>query len=228
MKILGLIAVLLLSGCASVTEKAEPYFDTKVVWQNDSGTDWMLRSARPWVDDGRWRTQFGVGLEWDKGWDCPYVQAAPFQSLNWVHLGCGKGFGGKPGPEKLAAMFFQLDLRHQVDSMSDWWLSTDPEDLRKTQPDLVEQYPHAPIVQYNEAYHDRGVRWTGDNPFYHLRFGVEWKRTVQHNGRGLFRFRCPVLATGRSLTRGQPLKDETGQPDLYWSHLECNARFGGK
>jgi hypothetical protein len=222
---LALLA-LALSGCASITENAEPYFDTKVVWQNDSGSDWMLRSARPWVNDGKWRIQFGVGLEWDKGWDCPYLQSASFQSLNWVHLGCGKRWGGNP--DKLASLFVQLDLRHQIDSLSDWWVRTDHPDLRQTHPDLTENYPNEPIVRYNAAYHDRGVKWTGQNPFYHLRMGVAWKRTVRHNGNSLFRFRCPVAASGRSLTQGFPKESEDGAPDLYWFHLECNARFGGK
>lgn len=223
MKLTVITMMLLLTGCASVMQKAEPYFDTKIAWQNDSGSDWMLRSARSWVDDGRWRTQFGVGLEWDGGWDCPYLQTAPFQSLNWTHIGCGKRWGGNP--DKLASMFVQLDLRHQVDSMSDWWLRTDPEDLRNESPQMPAD---SDIMRYNAAYHDKGIRWTGDNPFYHLRFGVAWKRMVKHNGNSLFRFRCPVAASGRSLTRGRPLKDEAGQPDLYWFHLECNARFGGK
>lgn len=229
MKALMLLILLVLSGCASITENAEPYWDTKVVWQNDSGSDWMLRSARPWVDDGRWRVQFGPGIEWDGGWDCPYLMTAPFQSLNWVHIGCGKRWGGLP-EKKMGKVFFSFDLRHQVDSMSDWWLRTDHPDIRKTNPDFVHANPHAPIVRYNAAYHDKGTKWTGANPFYHLRLGVEWKRIVEHNTHKLFRFRCPVIATGRSLTQGFPYESENNgrQADLYWSHLECNARFGGK
>jgi uncharacterized protein YceK len=221
-----LVALVLLSGCASVTERAEPYFDMKVVWQNDSGSDWMLRSSRSWVNDGKIRYQAAVGIEWDHNIDCPFL-AVSYQSLNWAHIGCAKSWGGKP--DKLVKPFFQVDLRHQVDSMSDWWLRTDHPDLRKTHPDLVRQNPNTDIVRYNAAYHDRGIKWTGQNPFYHLRLGLEWKMTG-HESHKIFRFKCPVIATGRSLTQGFPYESENNgrQADLYWSHLECRVRMGGK
>lgn len=220
MRIPIILVLAILSGCASTMEKAEPYFDVKVVWQNDRGSDWMLRSDRPWVRDSQWRTEMGVGIEWDKGWDCPYLQVAQFQSLNWTHIGCGKRWGGLPS-EKKAKLFFALDLRHQVDDLTDWWLRTD-------HPDMTDKVlEDTDIWRYSNAYNN-GTKWTGQNPFYHLRLGVEWRRIVKHNGRGLFRVRCPVLATGRSLTQGYPKESEDGAPDLYWSQIECNARFGGK
>jgi len=215
-----LIALVLLSGCASVTEKAEPYFDMKVVWQNDSGSDWMLRSARPWVDDGRFRYQAAVGLEWDHNIDCPFL-AVSYQSLNWTQIGCAKSFGGKP--KGLVKPFLQVDLRHQVDELSDWWIRTDHPDLRK---ERFQDSSSSDIMRYNAAYQN-GVKWTGQNPFYHLRLGLEWK-LIGHKNHKIFRFKCPVIATGRSLTQGAPLESEKGAPDLYWSHLECRVRMGGK
>jgi len=217
MKTIIIIVLLSLAGCASMMQRAEPYFDVKMVWQNDSGTDWMLRSARPWVEDGRFRSQFGVGIEWDKGWDCPYLQVSPFQSLNWTHIGCGKRWGGSPETkDSIVSPYFQFDLRHQVDSLTNWWLRTDHPDLSD------EGLPaDSQIVLYNNVYQN-GTKWTGQNPFYHFRFGLEWKRSK------LFRVRCPSIATGRSLTQGSPLESENGEADLYWSHVECNLRVGGK
>ncbi len=224
MKILLIALALLVSGCTSTKAyfgQPTPYFDAKVVWQNDSGTDWMLRSARPWVDDGRIRYQAAVGVEWQHNVDCPFL-AVSYQSLNWTHIGCAKSFGGKPDThDKLVRPYIQIDLRHQVDSLSSWWLRTD-------HPDLTGKAYAAddPIRRYNTAYQN-GIKWTGQNPFYHLRIGLEWRR-FGHRNHKIFRAKCPTIATGRSLTQGAPLESEKGASDLYWSHLECQVRFGGK
>ena len=190
--------------------------DLKVAYQNDRGSDWMLRSDREWVRNGPTSLQAAVGVEWDNNIDCPFIAVA-YQTLNWTHIGCAKSFGGKP-KRGLVRPFLQVDLRHQVDSLSSWWLRTDHPDI--TGMDFPKDEP---IVQYNRAYQN-GTKWTGANPFYHLRIGLEWKRISE------FRVKCPVIATGRSLTQGFPYESEHNgkQADLYWSHLECQVRIGGK
>lgn len=62
-------------------------------------------------------------------------------------------------------------------------------------------------------------RWQGENPFIHLRVGY------RYNG-----FRCPVIATGnsyRSFASGKAFGG-SGEPDLYWTNVECGVRFFGK
>ena len=64
------------------------------------------------------------------------------------------------------------------------------------------------------------LQWQSHNPFLHLRVGMEAEG-----------FRCPVIATGEStysFARGKWIPGEHGPPDLYWTQLECGARFWGK
>ncbi len=60
--------------------------------------------------------------------------------------------------------------------------------------------------------------WQGHNPFNHFRIGLRLPR----------KWKCPVLASGRSAFQGAPFESEDNAPDLYWSHLECGKRWGGK
>ena len=183
----------------------------------------MLRSDREWVRNSQTTLQAAVGVEWQHNVDCPFI-AASYQTLNWVHIGCAKSWGGKPERKNsIVRPFIQLDLRHQVDSLSDWWLRTDHPDISGM------GFPEdQPIVQYNNAYQN-GTKWTGANPFYHIRLGLEWKR-MGHKNHKIFRAKCPTVATGRSLTQGFPYESENNgrQADLYWSHVECQVRIGGK
>jgi hypothetical protein len=193
-----LLLLFLLSGCAS-----SPFIDTKLVIQNNRGSDWMLRPQREWINDNNNpRLHVVVGLEWGHQIDCPYI-ASGTDKLRWVHIGCAKAWGKKEG------LFFEFALIHQVDSLSSWWLRTDraPYDG-----------PDEARALYSRGYYDNGDRWTGQNPFYHLRVGLRWKHKVK----------CPVIATGRSMFQGAPFESEDGAPDLYWSQLECGKRWGGK
>ncbi len=60
-------------------------------------------------------------------------------------------------------------------------------------------------------------QWQGHNPFLHLRIGYDWGGV-----------KCPQIATGKSLFQGAPFESETGNPDLYWTNLECSVRFFGQ
>jgi len=59
-------------------------------------------------------------------------------------------------------------------------------------------------------------QWQGHNPFVQLRIGIK------HYG-----FRCPVIATGKSLFQGAPFEREDHAPDLYWTNIECGVRLWG-
>lgn len=58
-------------------------------------------------------------------------------------------------------------------------------------------------------------RWQGHNPFLHFRGGMQFMDK---------RLRCG-LATGKSLFQGAPFEREEGNPDLYWTNVECGYRF---
>lgn len=59
-------------------------------------------------------------------------------------------------------------------------------------------------------------QWQGHNPFVHLRLGVKYRG-----------FRCPVIASGKSLFQGAPFEREDHAPDLYWTNIECGVRIWG-
>lgn len=61
-------------------------------------------------------------------------------------------------------------------------------------------------------------QWQGHNPFLHVRAGFSWKDD---------KYRCPGIATGKSLFQGAPFEQEEGEPDLYWTTVTCAVRFGG-
>lgn len=70
--------------------------------------------------------------------------------------------------------------------------------------------------QRHEYEYAGGYRWMGNNPRIHLELGLEWEHKID----------CPVLVTGTSLFVGAPLK--SNGPEVYWVHLECGKRWGGK
>jgi hypothetical protein len=187
MKTLLITALLTLSACAS-----EPYLDAKIVWQHNSGSDWMLRPNREWINDrNNPRMHIALGLAWKNDLDCPYI-ATGTDVLKWRHVGCSKLFGTKPN--KNHRWFIETALVYQIDSQTDWWLRTDRTD------------------------------WQGVNPFFHLRGGVIWENE------GPASFKCPMIATGRSVTQGFPLHSESkeGETDLYWTNIECGGRMNFK
>lgn len=59
-------------------------------------------------------------------------------------------------------------------------------------------------------------QWQGHNPFIHLRAGVKYKA-----------LKCQV-ATGKSVFQGAPFEGEDGEPDLYWTNIECGVRLIGR
>ena len=182
MRILLLVIVLLLHGCAS-----SPYVEGKLVYQHDRGSDWVLQSERKWTpDESEMRLHVSVGLEWDRNISCPYVETIVSGPWDWTGIGCSWRFGGNKGKEG-RGFYIEPSLIHQVDSETSPFLRTDQK------------------------------QWQGHNPFAHLRIGYRF------NG-----FRCPVIATGKSLFQGAPFESEEGAPDLYWTNVECGARFWGK
>jgi len=60
-------------------------------------------------------------------------------------------------------------------------------------------------------------QWQGHNPFLHLRVGYHFNPA----------FACGI-STGKSLFQGAPFESEDGEPDLYWTNVDCSARLGGK
>ena len=62
-------------------------------------------------------------------------------------------------------------------------------------------------------------QWQGHNPFFHLRFGAQWRGG---------KVKCPTIASGKSLFQGAPFESEDGNPDLSWVNVECSTRFWGK
>ena len=151
---LPVACVVLMMGCASVGQPAV-YLDTKIVWQNDEGSDWMVRPEREWIDEtNNPRFHAHLGLAWQHNVDCPYI-ATGTDALKWLHIGCSKGWGSKENRP-----FFEYAVIHQVDSQSDWYLSTDRKD------------------------------WQGHNPFNHFRLGWRWKHKIRcpviATGRSMF------------------------------------------
>jgi hypothetical protein len=62
-------------------------------------------------------------------------------------------------------------------------------------------------------------QWQGHNPFVHLRIGLQGAGDA---------FRCPVIATGKSVFQGAPFESEDHAPDLYWTNVECGVRLFGR
>ena len=181
LKILCVLIYLPLFGCAS-----SPYLIVKGVYQHDRGSDWVLQPERKWINgSNNPRLHIQAGLEWENNLDCPYIASGTDQ-LRWVHLGCAKTFGSYDSNKRFN-FFAQLDIVHQVDSLTSSILSTDMK------------------------------AWSGHNPFWHFRGGLIWKK-----------WKCPVIATGRSMFQGLPFESEDMAPDLYWTHVECGRRWGGK
>ena len=202
-RLLVLAGIAMLAGCAA-TGKPAAFLDAKVVWRNDRGSDWMLRPDREWINErNNPRLQGALGLEWPHQIDCPFI-ATGTDALKWVHLGCAWRFG-KRKPGRLFGFCGDVALIHQVDELSSWWLRTDKQHVKP--PSVIAQ-------QYRDT---PGAKWTGQNPFYHLRAGLCWDHKI----------RCPMIATGRSMFQGAPFESEDNAPDLYWSALECGKRWGG-
>ena len=96
-----LLFLVLLAGCGTV----KPYVELKGVVQNEEGSDWMIRSARPWVHDKPFvpRLHVQAGFEWPNRYDL-YI-ATGTESLNWVHLGVAKTFGTYESAQKYNFIF---------------------------------------------------------------------------------------------------------------------------
>jgi hypothetical protein len=185
MQMKKLIALLLLTGCAS-----DPYVDLKVVWQHNAGSDWTLQPEREWIrarDD--YRLTMNAGLEWKRRTDCPYVEATVSGPYQQMFIGCSRRFGIR-GADKTVDFYIEPALVYQVNALTEDFLRTD----------IYREY-----------------EWQGDNPFVHLRIGMRFGS-----------FRCPVIASGRSLTVGAPFGSEDNSPDLYWVDVECGARLLGR
>ena len=199
MKILILLLVLTWSVTVDAIEPPSFYAELKAVYQHDRGSDWMLRPERSYIDGrNNPRGHLHFGAAWNRQIDCPFV-ATGTDELEWVHIGCSKDWDWWTNGK--VTIGFQLALIHQVDRWSNYYLRTDKHDL--TPPD-----PQA------QRWADAGARWTGQNPFYHMRFRVKWDKWFVN------------IATGRSLTQGFPMESEHGAPDLYWSAIELGYRFG--
>lgn len=65
---------------------------------------------------------------------------------------------------------------------------------------------------------DERKSWMGHNPRIHFELGLEWEHKIS----------CPVFVTGTSIFQGAPFESESNAPELYWAHLECGKRWGGK
>ena len=119
------------SGCASV----EPYVDTKLVWQHNIGSDWMLRPSRPWINTrNNPRLHVALGLEWKHQIDCPVISTGT-DALRWVNLSCGKTFGSYK-PKRTFNIFGEAHIIHQVDDLSSWWLRRERTDWMGHNPRL--------------------------------------------------------------------------------------------
>lgn len=117
-----LLVILPLTGCAYMGKPA-PYLDTKIVWQNDDGSDWMLRPEREWIDEtNNPRFHVHLGLEWAHNIDCPYI-ATGTDALEWLHFGCAKTWEWWMTED--TALFFQFAVIHSSDKYSHPILSTD-------------------------------------------------------------------------------------------------------
>jgi len=79
------------------------------------------------------------------------------------------------------------------------------------QPELLHQVD----AQTDKFLRTNQKQWQGHNPFVHLRAGVQYKV-----------LRCQV-ATGKSVFQGAPFEGEDGEPDLYWTNIECGVRLVG-
>ncbi len=169
-----LVALVLLSGCAS-----SPFIEGRLAGQINSWSDWVLQPEREWVSDEPVALHLIMGLEWDHGIDCPYLDTMMSGPWNQAFIGCSKTFGKK--------WYAQTQLMYQLDSRTSEFLRTDQK------------------------------QWQAHNPFFHLRFGYQkgkWK--------------CPTLATGKSIGQGAPYESEEGNPDISWVNIECSVRWGGK
>lgn len=191
---------------AYAVESPSVYAEGKAYYQHDRGSDWMLRPERSYIDDrNNPRYHLHLGLEWARQIKCPFVSTGT-DALEWVHVGCSKDWDWWEGEH--VTIGFQLALIHQIDRWSNYYLRTDKHDL--TPPD-----PQA------QRWADSGARWTGQNPFYHMRLRFKWDDWSVN------------LVTGRSLTQGFPMEKETNsdgstEPDLYWSGVELVYQWGGK
>lgn len=122
------LVLFFLVGCAS-----SPYLDTKLVYQHNAGTDWMLQPEREWINTtNNPRIHIALGLEWEHQLDCPYI-ASGTDVLGWVHLGCAKTFGTYK-PTRRFDFFGRIDVIHQVDRWSSGWLSTNRKDWQGHNP----------------------------------------------------------------------------------------------
>ncbi len=103
-KLLPLILIILLAGCASGPPAV--YGELKIVHQVQPWTDWMIQDERSWMGNNP-RIHGELGLEFDHNITCAFVTgtslftgapfhekspAQPQQELYWANFECGKRF----------------------------------------------------------------------------------------------------------------------------------------
>lgn len=145
MKFWTLLAVLLLTGCAS----SKPYIEARMAHQLDRMSDWVLQPERDWICseeaqeagtcDSELRLFVQAGFEWPNQSDC-YFETTAIGPWDQAWVGCSRMFGAKDE----RGWFIRPELRHQINDLTSDFLQTDQ------------------------------TQWQGYNPFVHLRVGYRY------------------------------------------------------